>query len=210
MASQIFNSILVDATRNSIVNNRSMDSTRWLRTAASRVTPTRVSPSRMLSGDATNTTRFENKIRLGHMYMFMYDPKGKKTLPYYDQFPLIFPIGPAPNGFYGINLHYLQPRLRAVLMDRLMDSAMSNEYMDETTKLRISYGILQGASKFRLFEPTVKHYLNRQVQSRFIHITPNEWQMALFLPTERFVGADKKQVWKDSYDQLNQGGSIKL
>src|SRR4051812_17463081 len=32
----------------------------------------------------------ENSI--GKMYTFMYDPKTKEELPYYDIFPLIFPI----------------------------------------------------------------------------------------------------------------------
>ena len=55
--------------------------------------------------------------RMGDMYMFFYDPKHKETLPYYDTFPLIIMVERAPGGFYGLNLHYLPPVLRAKLFD---------------------------------------------------------------------------------------------
>ena len=57
---------------------------------------------------------------VGTMQMFFYDPKHKETLPYYDLFPLIVVIGPAEGGFYGLNLHYLPPILRAKMLDALM------------------------------------------------------------------------------------------
>ena len=43
----------------------------------------------------------------GRLNMFFYDPKFKKTLPYYDTFPLVLPLEPYSDGFLGINLHYL-------------------------------------------------------------------------------------------------------
>jgi hypothetical protein len=58
---------------------------------------------------------------IGSMQMFMYDPKTKDKLPYYDTFPLVVVVGPAPGGFYGLNLHYLPPILRAKMLDALMD-----------------------------------------------------------------------------------------
>ena len=117
------------------------------------------------------------------MYHFRYDPKGAKTLPYYDKFPLIFMVGPAAGGFYGINLHYLPPQLRAKLMDSL-------------------YDITNSASKYKFFKPTFKHYLSSQVKSEFIEINSTEWDTALFLPTERFEKARKSKVFADSRRML--------
>ena len=57
----------------------------------------------------------------GRMFMYFYDPKHKKTLPYYDRFPLIFMVEKAEGGFYGLNLHYLPPKQRAIFFDRLTD-----------------------------------------------------------------------------------------
>ena len=44
----------------------------------------------------------------GRLNFFFYDPKYKKTLPYYDTFPLVLPIERIPGGFAGINFHYLK------------------------------------------------------------------------------------------------------
>ena len=52
--------------------------------------------------------------------MFFYDPKYKKTLPYYDTFPLVLPLERIPGGFAGINFHYLRPvKARFTLLERL-------------------------------------------------------------------------------------------
>ena len=71
-----------------------------------------VNPRKLLKDDALQSSA--NQIS-GSMYMYFYDPKHKKTLPYYDRFPLIFPINKAKGGFLGINMHYLPPILRAPL-----------------------------------------------------------------------------------------------
>jgi hypothetical protein len=134
----------------------------------------------------------ENSV--GKMYMFVYDPKHKDTLPYYDTFPLIFPVEFYGDSFLGINLHYLPPMLRAKLMDALY-STINNKKYDKTTQLVIGYQILKSASRFKYFEPCLKKYLMSQVGSAFIYIAPDEWDFALMLPTENFNKATKQQVW---------------
>lgn len=138
---------------------------------------------------------------VGSMYHFIYDPKGKKTLPYYDKFPLIFMVGPASGGFYGINLHYLPPTLRAVLMDRLYTLSTDKKY-DSKTKLALSYDVLSGAAKFNYFKPTFKHYLIGHVKSRFIKINSSEWDIALFLPTQNFAKSSTDKVYADSRKKI--------
>lgn len=141
------------------------------------------------------------QVEIGNMYMFYYDPKHKNTLPYYDKFPLIFPIDSAPGGFYGLALHYLYPTLRAKLMDHLYDLVTDTKY-DKQTKLRISYQILKNASKLYLYKPCIKHYLNNHVRSKFLYVEPKEWDIALMLPTERFEKASNRKVWNDSRRKL--------
>ena len=135
------------------------------------------------------------------MYGFAYDPKWKKELPYYDQFPLIFPVEFHADGFTAINFHYLPHILRARLMDALY-TTVNNKVYDATTKVRISYDILKGVSKFRLFKPTLKKYLRNHIRSNFFQIASNEWDIALFLPTENFKKASKDQVWADSRKKI--------
>jgi hypothetical protein len=184
--------MLVQGVRSGQIPARTQKSRDWFRDKAKNTRS--VTPTKLMKEDVS---RFVNRAMIGKMYHFYYDPKHKKTLPYYDTFPLIFKVKNVPNGFLGINLHYLPLRQRAVLMDALYDLTTNTKY-DETTKLRISYDILNGAAKYKWFKPTLKMYLNKHVRSRFLEINSVEWDMALFLPTERFKKSNKQSVWKDS------------
>jgi hypothetical protein len=121
----------------------------------------------------------------------------KETLPYFDRFPLIVAVAPAEGGFYGMNLHYVAPVPRARLLDSLMLTTNNDNY-DETTKFRINYNILNSAAKFRWFRPCFKRYLFSQVESKIMLVPSSEWEIAIFLPTEKFVGANKTKVWRES------------
>lgn len=190
MATQLFTQILNEAPD---VSKRTDSATTWLREQAMGVR--NVSNVKALVNQQSD--RLVSQLTVGRMYMFAYDPKTKDDLPYYDKFPLIFPFRRVQGGFYGINMHYLPHMLRARLMDNLYTLA-NNTNKDDTTKLRLSYQLLDSAAKFRYFKPCVKHYLNTQVKSRFLWIPANQWETALFLPLERFTGATKQQVWRDS------------
>ena len=133
----------------------------------------------------------------GNMYMFFYDPKHRQTLPYYDAFPLIIMIERAPGGFYGLNLHYLHPTMRAKLMDELLEITNNKRY-DQSTKFKMSYQILKSANKFAAFKPCFKHYLTPHVQSNFALVEAPEWEIAMFLPTEQFRKKSTRAVWAES------------
>ena len=77
----------------------------------------------------------------GNLNMFFYDPKFKKTLPYYDRFPLVLPIERYSDGFLGINLHYLPMTLRLQLLDNLVDYS-NNTKFDESTIIDANYSQL--------------------------------------------------------------------
>jgi hypothetical protein len=173
---------------------RQRDTRTWFREAASQVKSVN---KKYMMNDKDNTIDQITANDIGRMTMFFYDPKHKKTLPYYDTFPLIFPISFNPTGFHGINLHYLAPVLRAKLMNAIYKTVNNKKY-DETTKLNISYSILKSASKYKYFEPCIKQYLRDHVQSKFLNIPPRMWDAALMLPTARFQKASKETVWKKS------------
>lgn len=133
----------------------------------------------------------------GFMYTFVYDAKHKNELPYWDAFPLILLVGPADKGFYGLNLHYLPPKARAVFFDELLKISNSRTY-SARTKLQLSYGLLRSSNKYKLFKPAFKRYLTSHVQSPIAFIPSNQWSAALFLPTADFRGASNSKVWSDS------------
>lgn len=138
---------------------------------------------------------------IGSMYMFFYDPKHKETLPYYDTFPLVVVVGPAEGGFYGLNLHYLPPILRAKMLDALMDITTNKKYND-STRFKMSYELLARTAKLKYFKPCFKHYLNEHVKSKFAMVPAPEWEIATFLPTAKFEKASINAVYKDSRQKI--------
>ena len=190
MASK-FDEILAQGVRAGQIPARTQGARDWFRNKARGTSAT---PEAIVRGEKA---RYKNRVSMRKMYLINYDPKTKATLPYYDRYPLIFPVQGAPGGCYGINMHYFPYVLRARLMDALYDLS-SNERYDERTKLRLSYDILKGATKYKAFKPTFKRYLSSHVRSRFIEINSSEWVIALFLPLESFAKASKGSDWADS------------
>jgi len=162
----------------------------WLRAKVKDLKPTS-------SGLMRDKDRLKNTSMIGKMYFYFYDPKTKDTMPYYDRFPLVIPIERYNDGFLGLNLHYIHPKHRMVLLDKLSDT-MSNDTYDEKTKLKINYRYLAAASKIFEANPCIKRYLFRQIESRFLEIAADEWDIAAMLPLESFVGATTSKVYADS------------
>ena len=130
----------------------------------------------------------------GRLNLFFYDPKWKKKLPYYDTFPLVLPIEKYPDGFLGINMHYLPIPLRIRLLDRLVDFS-NNTKFDESTKLIVNYSKLKNV---RLIRPTIHRYLSGHTKSQFRRIDADEFTIATLLPVQRFKKASETEVWSDS------------
>jgi len=192
----VFDKILTQGIRAGQVPARTETARTWYRDTASKIAS--LQPLQLTKSDPE---RLKSQIRIGDMYLYHYDPKHKATLPYYDRFPLVFPFKKVPRGWLGINMHYLPLNYRAMLMDSLYDLT-TNQRFDEQTRLRLNYDLLNGASRFRWFKPTVHRYLISKVRSRLVYIHPSEWDIALFLPLERFYTDTKRikkqQVYRDS------------
>ena len=148
---------------------------------------------------STNPDKFyresDNKIQpavmakrasLGDLFCYHYDPKHKMTLPYYDMFPMIMLIGVESDTFLGLNFHYLAPKLRAILLDRV--------------NAKVAGGLInwKKISKVPYVEPAVKRYRFDHISRKVIQIEKEEEEIAIFLPLERFRKASKSQVWADS------------
>jgi hypothetical protein len=139
-----------------------------------------------------------NKPFYGRLNMFFYDPKFKKTLPYYDVFPLVLPLETYDDGFLGINLHYLPIPLRIKLLDKLVDYSNNTEF-DESTKLMVDYKKLK---RINLIKPTIHKYLAGQTKSQFRRIDADEFTIATLLPVQRFKKASDSEVWKESRSMI--------
>ena len=134
----------------------------------------------------------------GRLNMFIYDPKLKKKLPYYDTFPLVLPLEEYNDGFLGLNFHYLPIPLRMKLLDRVVDFS-NNTKFDKSTTLGVSYNALK---RVRLIKPTIKRYLAGKVKSRFRRVDADEFTVATLLPVARFKKGSQAEVYKDSRNML--------
>ena len=130
----------------------------------------------------------------GRINMFFYDPKGRKTLPYYDTFPLVLPIERYPDGFLGINFHYLPMALRLKLLDRIVDFS-NNTKFDESTIIDANYSQLKNIKEIK---PTLKRYLAGRVKTRFRRVDADEFTVAALLPIARWKNGSQTEVYKDS------------
>jgi hypothetical protein len=162
----------------------------WLRSKLKELSPNTSSIMR-------DRDRLKDKSVIGKMYFYFYDPKLKDSLPYYDKFPLVIPIEQYQDGFLGLNLHYIHPKQRITLLDKLSETLNNSKY-DATTKIRANYAYLKAASKIYEATPCIKKYLYTHIQSRFLEISSNEWDIAALLPAENFVGASKSKVHAES------------
>lgn len=191
MATKLFDNLQQQLQRQNLVY-RSAEARKWLE---SKVQSTR---TRSLLADKS---RQDNTFDVGKMYFFAYDPKTKEQLPYYDRFPLVIPIDQDHEGFLGMNLHYVPPAYRAKLLDKMMTIA-TNKKFDDRTRFRVNYELLNGSARYEIFKPCVKRYLYSHIRSKFIRIDANEWDIAIFLPFERFVGASRGKVYNESIRKI--------
>lgn len=154
--------------------------------------------------DPNSGIKLSNNISenyMGKMVLFFYDPKYKEELPFYDRYPLIFPIEWYGDGsMLGINLHYLPPNMRAQLLDALVTNLLPKN--GRKKNLVISYKILKSAAQYKSFRPCVKKYLLSHVRSKFQIVPVEHWDKVIFLPLERFEKKSKNEVWKDSKKKI--------
>jgi hypothetical protein len=160
---------------------------------------------------STNTNKLIAESKLvknivpGEMYLYLYDPKFKDELPYYDRLPLVFPFRKTKDGFYGINLHYLPYGIRFKVLEELQKYATGNEN-NADRRIRLSWRLLETVAKLKPAQFAVKQYLNNHVKSSFYRIPYSDWITASQLPIERFAKMQKNLVWRD-FNKFNKNNT---
>lgn len=108
----------------------------------------------------------ENRLRRyakqGRLFLFEYKATAK-YLPYFDQFPLVYVIKASREYFFGANLHYLHPKKRVLVINKLK----------------------QG----RIDIPKVcfHKYILDHVDGFLLDLASAEWDTSIALPIEKFV-----------------------
>lgn len=136
----------------------------------------------------------------GQLMTFQYDPKNKKTLPFYDKYPLILTLDIGANSILGLNFHYIKPLHRVFFMDELY-KYLGTRF--DTPVFKVDYERLLKKANFRYYKPCIKRYLYKNISQKVSILTQDEWELALFLPTEKFTTMQNESITKEKIWDLS-------
>jgi hypothetical protein len=146
--------------------------------------------------------RKTNNVVVGRMYFFRYKPEAAEES--YDSWPLLLSLYEDGDNISGVNFHHLNYKYRIIQLGRMLDYLNNQEYK-KTSRLY--------ASKFRrtlwthrLFKhskASYRQYRIDQIQSKIIEVHPLDWELAITVPTEKFMGirgnlVDRNRMWKET------------
>ena len=164
-------------------------SSSWYRNAVSSIA------DKVTAGKLMRSGKLIGRPSLGRLNLFFYDPKFKRTLPYYDTFPLVLPLEPIKGGFLGMNFHYLAPLLRFRLLETVQRRYATSRELKANMKLDVSYDRIKNIP---LAKPTIKKYLYSYVRSSFLRIDADEAAIACYLPVQQFKKRSASYVYGQS------------
>jgi len=130
--------------------------------------------------------RDENHLRKftreGRLFFFQYKAKTEDRLPYYDTFPLVYVIWTKSQYFYGANLHYLDPKRRPLVIDKLKKN------------------------KIDIPKACFHLYHKEGIYGFLLDLASKEWQTAINIPVEHFIKVrgeiilpyNSVDVWKET------------
>lgn len=130
----------------------------------------------------------------GELALFGYDAKHKDTLPYWDAFPLIIVTKIRPNGFSGLNLHYMPPQARKKIIKYMIH--YKNKSQSPLLYAHKVIPILQSISQSDIGF-CYKNYLGDHVRTKFVTVGTDYWELACELPLQEFRKASAREVWAD-------------
>jgi len=146
-------------------------------------------------GESAKGFKKKTKLMPGKIYTFGYDAKHKKTLPYWDKFPLIVVLDVYQGGFIGLNFHYLKPTDRERFLNKLLKFASQKgdpETFDHKAIFNVTWNIVKTIPNA---DKMIHKYLYSQVRTSLMESHPREWENVIYLPYQKFVGASAKEVW---------------
>lgn len=176
MATENIYSRYARRAREADVTRGSKDSVDWFRKA--------IRKDRRPSFERVQEGLKSGRIQPGGMFIYEYIPLSKERIPYYDQYPLVLVLEMTKNGWYGLNLHYLAPAVRAKVLAEFWSRSRSG--------LNIAKAI--GRSQYG--KQALKRYVATQTRGTPKRVPKADWEIAISLPFEGFQKASAKTAWR--------------
>ena len=140
-----------------------------------------------------DSTVQSSKPKIGQLYTYLYNPKTKDKLPYYDIVPLVIPVQYTNNGFYGLNFHYLSLPERNKLLNIILPFSQKSE----TSKKKSSYAKLVSLAS-GIWSPCCKRYLWSHIRTKFVNIPQEDWYEIIKMPVISFQKATTKEIYRQT------------
>jgi len=148
-------------------------------------------------------------IKIGRMYFFRYAAEGTssgrgvdiKRGNVYDEYPLIFLLSETPGELEGINFHYMTPKERIILLGRMFEYLNSEDFDDRTKLFSVKFRrTIKDNRLFRYARACYRVYKPGRIDSKILQVHPMDWELAITVPTERFVTpaggrVASKKIW---------------
>lgn len=161
--------------------------------------------------NSINELKIPSRLMVGQMLFFKYKPQDNKFLGSnraYDVFPLVIVTKTHPDGFEGINLHYIAQKWRRQLFTAIETSMPMRKSGDKSlTRLGVSYERLNGPRKFRFFKPCYRRYVIGGLRKRPIMIPMEFWDVLIDVDLALFVKGRKMGVRRMSYNSSIDSGN---
>ena len=143
------------------------------------------------------------------MYFFKYEAEGTKSGRgveikrgnVYDAYPLIFLLSETPGELEGINFHYMTPKERIKLLGRMFEYLNSEDFDNRTKLFSTKFKrTIKNNRLFRYAKACYREYKPGRIISKIIQVHPMDWELAITVPTERFVTpaggrVASKKIW---------------
>ena len=188
----------------------SEESLNWFRTRV--VKDIKVKQSSILDTNLYGKKSGTEKNQLvGKLYFYEYaaEMAGDSEHGIYDRYPLcfFFNAGKSKSGktmLWGLNLHYLAPKERMILLMNLLQ-LRSSKATRPGMRLKLSWDMIKAVSKHNLYDKAVHSYRVDRIQSRLIEIPAVDWSVVVFLQLQKWTAIDpNNQLYPSDYRNITR------
>lgn len=153
----------------------------------------------------------ENKQLIGKLYFYEYKAvvAGDSDNDIYDQYPLCFFFSSSKTKddktlLHGLNIHYLAPKERMILLQGLL-TLRSSKTTRPGMRLKLSWEVIKSVSKHALYEKAVHSYRVDRLMSRLVEVPANDWSVVVFLQLQKWKAInDANQLYPSDYRKKTQ------
>nr|DAT28482.1 MAG TPA: DNA end protector protein [Caudoviricetes sp.] len=132
-------------------------------------------------------------VNIGQMFFFMYRAETPNLLVW-DRYPISIIISVSQDHFIGLNLHYIPPVLRLLVLDELI-KIDKDKRMPVNKRLGTKAIFLEKIKNDKVYAHCVKKYRRDRQRSPLLRIQPSEWITVSQLNLQKWIG-DKNAVYK--------------